>query len=118
LTDGSENNAPEPLGNMIKNGYFRNRCGSLQIILNPQWYSGYGATGTSHGGWNPYDTHIPLIWYGWHVPNGESFQKNYITDIAATLAAMLHIQMPDACVGKVIEPLAAYKESGIYSKKK
>jgi hypothetical protein len=26
-----------------------------------------------------------------------------MTDIAPTVAAMLHVQMPNACVGKVIE---------------
>jgi len=26
-----------------------------------------------------------------------------MTDIAATLAALLHVQMPSGCVGKVIE---------------
>jgi hypothetical protein len=29
-----------------------------------------------------------------------------MTDIAATLAAMLHIQMPSGCIGKVIEEVA------------
>lgn len=117
LSDGSVNNAPEPLSSMIKNGYFRNRCGGLQLILNPQWYSGYGQTGTTHGGWNPYDTHIPLLWYGWHVPEGESFQPTSITDIAPTLAALLHIQMPNACVGKVIEPVVSNNISTDYGKK-
>jgi hypothetical protein len=27
----------------------------------------------------------------------------YMYDIAPTLAALLHIQMPNACIGKVIE---------------
>lgn len=110
LENGAANQAPEPLNDMINNGYFRNRSGRLQIILNPQWYSGYGQTGTSHGGWNPYDTHIPLLWYGWHIPKGESFQKLSITDIAPTLAALLQIQMPNACVGKVIEAIAIGKK--------
>lgn len=105
LESGDVRRAPKAIQNMIKNGYYRQRCGSLQIILDPQWYSGYGQTGTTHGSWNPYDTHIPLIWYGWHIPHGETYEQINMTDIAATLAAMLHIQMPNACVGKVILPL-------------
>jgi len=105
LENGDVLRAPKAIQDMITNGYYRQRCGSLQIILDPQWYSGYGQTGTTHGNWNPYDTHIPLIWYGWHIPAGETYERINMTDIAATLAAMLHIQMPNACVGKVILPL-------------
>jgi predicted AlkP superfamily pyrophosphatase or phosphodiesterase len=94
---------PEPVKSMVTNGYYPNRCGSIQIILNPGWYSGYGNTGTTHGSWNPYDTHIPLIWYGWGISKGETFRTTHMTDISATLAALLHIQVPNACVGEVIE---------------
>lgn len=94
---------PEPLRAMVTNGYYPNRCGSIQIILDPGWYSGYGNTGTSHGNWNPYDVHVPLLWYGWGIKKGETFKTTNITDIAATLAALLHIQVPNACIGEVIE---------------
>lgn len=94
---------PEPVKDMVINGYYANRCGTIQIILNPGWYSGYGATGTTHGSWNPYDAHIPLLWYGWNIKPGETFRTTHMTDIAATLAALLHIQAPNACVGQVIE---------------
>lgn len=105
LENDDVNRAPEPVQFMIKNGYYQQRCGSLQIILNPQWYSSDYPKGTTHGNWNPYDIHIPLIWYGWQIPQGETHERVNMTDIAATLAAMLHIQMPNACVGKVILPL-------------
>ncbi len=94
---------PEPVKSMVTNGYYPNRCGSIQIILNPGWYSGYSNTGTTHGSWNPYDTHIPLIWYCWGISKGETFRTTHMTDISATLAALLHIQVPNACVGEVIE---------------
>lgn len=94
---------PEPLKSMVANGYYPNRCGTIQIVLNPGWYSGYGNTGTTHGSWNPYDTHIPLLWYGWGIKNGETFRTTHMTDISATLAALLHIQVPNACIGTVID---------------
>ncbi|MBL7719063.1 MAG: alkaline phosphatase family protein [Flavipsychrobacter sp.] len=93
---------PEPLRAMVINGYNRQRSGCLQFILEPGWYAGYAPTGTTHGSWNPYDTHIPLLWYGWKVRPGETYRTVNMTDIAATLAALLHIQMPNACVGEVI----------------
>lgn len=94
---------PEPLKTMVTNGYYPNRCGTIQIIMDPGWYSGYANTGTTHGSWNPYDIHIPLLWYGWGIKTGETFRTTHMTDIAATLAALLHIQAPNACVGEVIE---------------
>jgi len=94
---------PQPIAQMATNGYNSKRCGSMQIIMEPGWFSGYGSAGTTHGGWNPYDTHIPLIWYGWNIPKGITYRKINMTDIAATLAALLHIQMPNACIGEPIK---------------
>lgn len=93
---------PEPLKSMVPNGYNFKRCGSIQIVLNAGYYEGTSRTGTTHGTWNPYDTHIPLLWYGWHIKPGKTNEQVNMTDIAATLAALLKIQMPNGCVGKVI----------------
>ncbi|MBS1772314.1 MAG: alkaline phosphatase family protein [Bacteroidetes bacterium] len=95
-------NIPEPIKTMIVNGYNKQRSGCIQIILQPGWYSDSHKTGTTHGTWNPYDTHIPLLWYGWGIPHGETYRHINMTDIAATLSALLHIQMPNGCVGNVI----------------
>ncbi len=99
------NNAsvPEPLKTMIVNGYNKDRSGDIQIVLHPGWYSGYAPTGTTHGTWNPYDTHIPLLFYGWGVKPGETYRTTHMTDISATISALLHIQMPNGCVGQVIQ---------------
>ncbi|MER3497781.1 MAG: alkaline phosphatase family protein [Chitinophagaceae bacterium] len=94
---------PEPLKTMMANGYNFKRSGQVQIILYPGWFESWGRTGTTHGTWNPYDTHIPLIWFGWKIKPGKTNREVYMTDIAATLAALLKIQMPNGCVGKVIE---------------
>lgn len=87
---------------MITNGYYPTRSGDIQIILKPGYYEG-GATGTTHGLWNPYDAHIPLLFYGWGIKHGKINRETYMTDISATLAALLHIQMPSGCIGHVIE---------------
>lgn len=94
---------PRRLQEMMINGYYFKRSGQVQIILNPAWYDAYSKTGSTHGTWNPYDTHIPLVWYGWGVKAGKLNREVYMTDIAPTLAAMLHIQMPNGCIGHVIE---------------
>lgn len=87
---------------MFANGYNFSRSGQLQIITKPQWIEGFGNGGTTHGAWNPYDSHIPLLWYGWGIKQGKLNRECYMTDIAPTLAALLHIQMPSGTVGHVI----------------
>jgi predicted AlkP superfamily pyrophosphatase or phosphodiesterase len=94
---------PKRLQEMMINGYYFKRSGQVQIVLNPGWFDAYSRTGTTHGTWNPYDTHIPLVWYGWGIKQGKLNREVYMTDIAATLASMLRIQMPNGCIGHVIE---------------
>jgi len=87
---------------MLSNGYYPQRSGDIQVILKPGYYDG-GIAGTTHGVWNPYDAHIPLLFYGWGIKHGKLNRETYMTDISATVAALLHIQMPNGCVGHVIE---------------
>lgn len=95
----------QPMSALVKerigNGWHPKRSGDIQVIFAPGWIDG-GPTGTTHGLWNPYDSHIPLVWYGWGIKPGKSNQEVYMTDIAPTLAALLRIQMPSGCVGKPI----------------
>ncbi|MEP6682226.1 MAG: alkaline phosphatase PafA [Parafilimonas sp.] len=91
---------------MYSNTYFPQRSGDIQLVLQPGYVAGDGM-GTSHGLWNPYDAHIPLLWYGWNIKSGNTNRETYMTDIAATVAALLHIQMPSGCVGKVIPEVFA-----------
>jgi len=98
---------PEPIKTAIINGYNPKRTGPVIIIPEPGWYGGSSKTGTTHGNWNPYDTHIPLVFFGWHIPHGNTNRKVNMTDISATLAALLHIQQPNGCVGDVITELTS-----------
>lgn len=94
---------PEKIKTMMVNGYYFKRSGQIQIVLNAGWFSSTSRTGTTHGTWNPHDTHIPLLWYGWKIKPGKTSREVSMQDIAPTLAALLHIQMPNATTGKVIE---------------
>ncbi|WP_240348255.1 alkaline phosphatase PafA [Longitalea arenae] len=86
---------------MVANGYNQRLSGDIEVMLQSNYMEG-GATGTTHSAWNPYDSHIPLLFYGWRVPAGKTNRETYMTDIAPTLAAMLRIQMPSGNVGAVI----------------
>ena len=90
----------------IVRGYDPKRSGDIQIVLQPGFYgvdAGSYADGTSHGTWCPYDSHIPLIFYGWHVPCGHTQRLVSITDIAPTVCALLGVQSPDGCVGVALD---------------
>lgn len=93
---------PTPIKEMAINGYVSRRSGDILLLLNPAWLDAYAKTGTTHGTWNPYDTHIPLIWYGCGIQKGVTRRMTHMTDIAATLATLLHVQMPNACIGEPI----------------
>lgn len=97
-------NIPDDIRKRIVNGYCRTRSGDVQIILKPGYYA-HGLKGTDHGAWNPYDTHIPLVFMGWGVKHGSTTRETYMTDIAPTIAAMLHVQAPDGCVGQPINEI-------------
>ncbi|TDG35035.1 alkaline phosphatase family protein [Pedobacter changchengzhani] len=92
---------PNYIKERIINGYNYKRSGDVQIISDPGWFSG-GSTGTTHGLYGPTDTHIPLIFMGWGIKHGATNRETYMTDIAPTVAAFLHIQMPNGAIGKPI----------------
>ncbi|MCX2741939.1 alkaline phosphatase PafA [Pontibacter anaerobius] len=91
----------------VESGYNPKRSGDVVVLLEPGWFEGYGKEpkGTTHGSYSNYDTHVPLLWYGWKVPAGESAAEAEVSDIAATIAAWLYIQEPNGSVGK---PLQVY----------
>ena len=96
---------PDVLRSRALLGYHPRRSGDLLIVLEAGWYEfgrGSSPVGTTHGEWNPYDAHIPLLFYGWQVEHGSTSREVHITDIAPTVCQKLHIQQPNACIGEAI----------------
>lgn len=97
-----------PFAPLMRRGIHPQRSGDILYTLDPGWHGDdkhlkHG--GTTHGSPYPYDTHVPLLWYGWKIPQGRTFEAVNITDIAPTLAAFLHIMEPSGTTGTVIQPL-------------
>jgi hypothetical protein len=92
---------PAVLKEKFMMGYNPTLSGDIQLILKAGYFYG-GATGTTHGSWYPYDAHIPLVFMGWGITPGRTNRVTYMTDISATLAALLHIQMPSGNIGTPI----------------
>lgn len=96
---------PDVLRSRALLGYHPHRSGDLLLVLEAGYYDfgrGSSPIGTTHSAWNPYDAHIPLLFYGWKVEHGSTSREVHITDIAPTVTQMLHIQQPNACVGEAI----------------
>ncbi|MBQ8463996.1 MAG: alkaline phosphatase family protein [Prevotella sp.] len=90
-------------------GYYPGRSGDVIAILKPHYYAWWddnSPTHTTHGSWNPYDAHIPLLFFGWQVEHGATSREVHITDIAPTVCQMLRIQQPSACSGEPITEVA------------
>lgn len=102
LNDVANAAVPKEIKERIINGSNVHRSGGIQLILNPAVFSA-GSSGTSHGAWNPYDSHIPLVWMGWGIKQGGRLNRpTNMTDIAVTVAALLRIQMPNGAIGSPI----------------
>ena len=87
--------------NFISKGYDPKQNGEL-VILDKPGYIEHEGTGTSHGTPYSYDTHVPLLFYGWNIKKGESFDKKVITQIAPTIAQKIKIDFPNGTEANVL----------------
>lgn len=107
MTKIGEAPIPEPIKTRTINGYNWKRSGDIQMVTKDGYLAYYAKKGTTHSVWNSYDAHIPLIFMGWKVKNGESNKPYYMTDIAPTLAQFLKIENPSGNIGQpIVEVLA------------
>lgn len=87
--------------NCIAKGYDATQDGDL-IVLDKPGYIEYGPTGTSHGTPYSYDTHVPMIFFGWNIKAGESHDRKVITQIAPTIAQKIQTAFPNGTEAQVL----------------
>ncbi len=90
------------LYNLVANGFAPSISGDIIFVLHPANMD-YADKGTTHGSPYNYDTHVPLIFYGFKNKHIESTRFYRITQIAATLAFLLNINIPNASFDTPIE---------------
>jgi len=98
-------NCREGIMALIQRGFNWQRSPDVLFALEPAWMDMQSKTGTTHGTAYSYDTHVPLLFYGWNIPHGNSVEPVYITDVAPTLAVMLNIEFPSGNSGQPISSL-------------
>lgn len=105
-----EASIPATIKERMINGFNCKRSGAITYILEPQWYGGkQNSGGTTHGTWGSYDAHIPFVLMGWGIKHGKNNNRVFMTDIAPTLAALLHIEEPNGNIGEPISEVINQK---------
>ena len=84
----------------VQLGFYGPRSGDLVLLPEPYWM--FSATGTTHGQPYSYDTHVPLILYGPGIRPGIHYEPVTINDVAPTLAVILQVEKPSGCSGRVL----------------
>ena len=89
-------------GNMkrIINDFSPQRSGDVIVTLNSGWVEKEDSYVASSNSPYEYDTHVPLIWYGWSMNRATITRKVNLTDIAATLSWLCKVPLPNACTGE------------------
>jgi len=86
----------------IINNFSPQRSGDVIITFYPGWVEKVNDYVTNHNSPYEYDSHVPLLWWGWSIDRAMITRKVNMTDIAPTLSSLLKVPYPNACTG---EPL-------------
>jgi predicted AlkP superfamily pyrophosphatase or phosphodiesterase len=89
----------------IVNNFSPLRSGDVIITLNPGWVEKADDQVTDNNSPYEYDSHVPLIWYGWTVNRALVMRKVNMTDIAATLSSLCKVPYPNSCTGEPMPEL-------------
>jgi predicted AlkP superfamily pyrophosphatase or phosphodiesterase len=90
-------------GRLLLHSYTTN--GGWWVYVTPGFNhvpGGHGGEGTSHFSPYSYDRHVPLGFFGSPFVPGTYLEHTEPVDIAATFAALLRVNRPSACVGRVV----------------
>lgn len=90
--------------NKIQNSFYPKRSGDVILNLEPGWIENSGNATNTNSAYT-YDTHVPLIWYGWKINRKTISRKINIEDLAPTISGLLNISFPNASTGEPIYEL-------------
>lgn len=95
------NNYTKSIKNLLQNAYHTKESGDVLVVMDPGWQTG-GSKGTGHGSSWTYDTHVPILFYGWGIKKGNSVREIHITDIAPSVSMLLNMRLPNGATGTPI----------------
>lgn len=88
----------------MSNNFSQQRSGDVMIALNPGWVEKTDHV-TGHNSPYEYDSHIPLIWFGWTASKASVTRSVSTRDIAVTLSILCRIPLPNAASGEPLHEL-------------
>ena len=99
--DMMSQNYTKGMAMLLQNGYNHKRSGDVLFVLQENVIS-YHMKGSTHGSGFNYDTHVPLLFFGKGINNGETTKRTEIIDIAPTISVLLGISFPNGATGSPI----------------
>jgi predicted AlkP superfamily pyrophosphatase or phosphodiesterase len=88
----------------MNNNFSQQRSGDVMIALNPGWVEKTDNV-TGHNSPYEYDSHVPLIWFGWTASRSSITRSVTTRDIAVTLSVLCRIPIPNASSGDPLHEL-------------
>lgn len=88
------------LESFYQRGFFFGRSGDVFVHLGSGWLD--SVEPTSHGSPYNYDTHVPLVFYGWRIPRGKTSRRTVTPEIAPTVSWILGIPFPSGSEGRIL----------------
>jgi predicted AlkP superfamily pyrophosphatase or phosphodiesterase len=88
----------------MSNSYNPQRSGDVMISLKPGFVEKTDNV-TGHNSPYEYDSHVPLIWYGWTASRASVTRSVSIRDIAVTLSVLCKVPLPNAATGDPLQEL-------------
>lgn len=89
----------------VKRGFHPKQSGDVVFVMESGWTSTVKPHVTTHGAGYTYDTHVPVLFYGFGVKQGTTANYHPITDIAPTISTILKIKFPSGATGQPIMEL-------------
>jgi len=87
--------------NMIYYNSYPELRGDLAFFVKPLWHK-KSSSASNHGSFRTYDTHVPIILFGYGIKKDISYIKINVKDIAPTISTILGISFPALTTGNPI----------------
>ncbi len=88
----------------MASNYSQQRSGDVMIALNPGWVEKTDNVTGHNSPWE-YDSHVPMIWFGWTASRASVTRSVSTRDIATTLSVLCKVPLPNASSGDPLHEL-------------
>ena len=96
----------DPLTRQLFLSHYEGRSGDIKFLNRAYWIT--SASTSTHGTGHRYDTHVPVILFGFGIKKGEYLEPAAPIDLAPTLAFLSSVTLPDA-MGRVLSEALTHR---------